>query len=43
MENSTLLITIISNYASFVGNYLVGDKFDGCWSVVGFVMSLSVF
>ncbi len=43
MENSTLLITIISNYEGFVGNYLVGDKFDGCCSVVGFVMSLLAF
>jgi len=33
----------ISNYAGFVANYLVGDKYDGCWSVVGFVMSLFSF
>jgi hypothetical protein len=43
MENYILLITRISNCASFVVNYHVGDKFDGCWSVVGFVMSLFNF
>jgi hypothetical protein len=39
----TLLIIKFSNYVGFVVNYLVGDKFVGCWSVVGFLMSFFSF